>query len=145
MWIAFFLPMRCFFLIMTAGTWSLSGLLPEPSCILHADPASSFRHGLTGWKQKIDAAPWSWHTGKISCLEMAGLQFGDTCRGLALWQWAESSRIDRQGHLGTELNEAEKESLTEALIPHTSVSWEGSVRHTWPEWDCLKWANSANV
>lgn len=52
-----FFTYEVFFLIMTAGTWSLSGLLPEPSCILHADPASSFRRGLTRWKQKIDAAP----------------------------------------------------------------------------------------
>jgi len=47
---------------MTADTWSLSGLLPEPSCILHVDPTSSFRHGPTLWEQKIDAAPWRWHT-----------------------------------------------------------------------------------
>lgn len=113
------------FLIMTAGNWSLSGLLPEPSCILHADPTSNFRHGPTVWKQKIDAAPWSRHTGKISWLEMAGSQSGETCRGLGLWHWTERSGISHWGHLGTGLKRAEEETLTEMLLSHTNVSWGG--------------------
>lgn len=78
-----------FILIMTAGTWSLSGLFPEPSYICHADPISTSDTVERYGNRKLMLHCEARMLGRLPWLEIAGSQFRDTYRDCDMDQKAQ--------------------------------------------------------